>query len=127
MKADYDRASAKAKEIASKYGTDPMSILKQLPGVLVVSYAETSRTVGIERSSLLTMFGEHHQAAFTTAHVDNAYLVVYNQQLPEDTIRKALAVELGHIVLGHNGTRPEDVRNAEAECFAINLIEGEAV
>jgi Zn-dependent peptidase ImmA (M78 family) len=43
--------------------------------------------------------------------------------MPFDIVRKALARELGHIVLGHDGTRPEDVRNQEAECFAKVLLE----
>ena len=127
MTPDFDRAKAKADEIIRLHGTIcPMTILKRLPGVLVVSYADTSRCVGIDRSELLTMFGDHDQDAFTTARVENgrtSYLVVYNQQLPCRDTRYALARELGHIVLGHDGTRPESVRNAEAVCFADFLTE----
>jgi len=50
--------------------------------------------------------------------------VVYNQRMPFDIVRKALARELGHIVLGHDGTRPEEVRNTEAEHFAKIMLEG---
>ena len=37
-------------------------------------------------------------------------------------VQRALARELGHIVLGHDGSRPEEVRTAEALCFAQHLL-----
>ena len=42
--------------------------------------------------------------------------------LPQFIVQRALAREMGHIVLGHDGTRPEEVRNAEALCFAHHLL-----
>ena len=126
MIPNYDRAKSEAEKLIRLNGTVcPMTILKRLPNVVVVSYAETSKCVGIDRQKLMTMFGEHDQDAFTTAHVENGktkYLVVYNQQLTCKETRNALARELGHIVLGHDGTRPEEVRNAEAVCFANHLL-----
>ena len=126
MTPNYEKAQAEADRIAKLHGTAcPMTILKKTPGVLVVSYTETSKCVGIDRQQPLTMFGEHEQDAFTTARIENGktkYLVVYNQQLTCKETRYALARELGHIVLGHDGTRPEEVRNAEAVCFADHLL-----
>lgn len=126
MKPDYERATAKAEELLRLNGTAcPMTILKRLPGVLVSSYSETSDCTGIDRQKLLTMFGEHNQDAFTVAKVENGktkYLVVYNKQLTCEETRSALSRELGHIILGHDGTRPEDVRNEEALCFAYHLM-----
>ena len=127
MKPDYERAKAKAEETIRTHGLMcPLSILKRIPGVLVSSYTETSECTGIDRQKLLKMFGEHDQDAFTTAHIENGktkYLVMYNKQLNCKDTRFALARELGHIILGHDGTRPEDVRNEEAVCFAEHLLE----
>lgn len=126
MTPDCERAKAKATETIEKYGSMcPLSILKKMPGVRVVSYAETSEYVGIDRQKLLTMFGEHNQDAFSTAFIEGGkkrYLVIYNKQLNCASTRKALARELGHIVLGHDGTRPEAARNEEAVCFANHLL-----
>ena len=126
MEPNFERAKAEASKLVKLHGTVcPLTILKTLPGVLVVSYAETSKCVGIDRQQLLTMFGEHNQDAFTTARVENGktkYIVIYNQQLTCKETRYALARELGHIILGHDGTRPEATRNAEAVCFADQLI-----
>lgn len=128
MKPDCERAKSKADQIIKQYGAIcPLTILKRTPGVLVSSYSDTSEETGIDRQTLLKMFGDHDQDAFTTAHVESGktkYLVIYNQQLTCQQTRFALARELGHIVLGHDGTRPEDVRNEEAVCFAKHLIEG---
>ena len=43
-------------------------------------------------------------------------------RLPQYLVQRALARELGHIVLGHDGSKPEDVRMAEAYCFAHHLL-----
>ena len=128
MTPNYERAITKAEDTIKKYGIAcPMTILKKTPGVLVTSYAETSESVGIERQNLIKMFGDHDQDAFTTVKIENGktvYLVMYNRQLTCKETRFALARELGHIVLGHDGTRPESVRNEEAICFANRLLEG---
>ena len=128
MKADLERAASAAAKTIETYGQlCPMSILKKLPGVLVTSYSETSESVGTDRENLLKMFGERDQDAFTTACIRNGktkYLIMYNKQMTCLETRNALARELGHIILGHDGTRPESVRNEEAACFAKHLLEG---
>ena len=72
------------------------------------------------------MFGENQDAATFRLGMDIGdvkYVVVYNMRLPYEIIQRAIARELGHIVLGHDGqTRPTDVRMAEAMCFAHHLI-----
>ena len=128
MNPDLGRAAAKAEQTIKQYGSVcPMTILKRIPGVLVSSYSDTSEEVGIDRQNLLKMFGDHNQDAFTTAYVENCktkYLVMYNKQMTCQETRFALARELGHIILEHDGTRPEESRNAEAVCFAEHLLEG---
>jgi len=128
MKPNFDRAATLAMQTIIDNGINtapiiPLPIFKRTPGVLVLSFAEMSDLTDIERSNLVPMFGESQDAA--TFHVSSGnlkYIVVYNQRLPMYMLQRALARELGHIVLGHDGTRPEQVRTAEAYCFAHHLL-----
>ena len=130
MKPDYEKAAIKAAETLIKYGICsapvlPLPIIKRMPGVLVVSFAEMSQSSGIDRKNLVTMFGNENQDAVTSVHNKNGklvYLVAFNQRLPIYMIQRSLAREMGHIVLGHDGSLPEDVRLAEAQAFAYHLI-----
>ena len=130
MTPDYNRAAIKATETLIKYEINsapvsPLPILKKIPGVLVVSYESMSNDVDLDRQCVMSLFGETNQDAFTSVNVKDGktyYLVTYNQRLSQVLIQRALARELGHIVLGHDGSRPEDVRNEEARCFAHHLL-----
>ena len=130
MTPDYDRAATAAAEILIKYGistapVDPIPIFKKAPGFNVVTFTEMSRMIGVERSDLMSNFETESHDAVSSVYMKNGkphYLVAYNMRLPQYLIQRALAREMGHIVLGHDGTRPESVRNAEALCFAHHLI-----
>ena len=130
MTPDYQRAATKAAETLIKFGINtapvsPLPILKRLPGVLVVSFQKLSDDVDHDRRCVIGMFGEPNQDAFTSVNKKAGkthYIVTYNQQLSQVFVQRALARELGHIVLGHDGTRPENVRNEEAKCFANHLL-----
>ena len=130
MTPDYQRAATKAAETLIKYGissapVDPLLILKRLPGVLAVSYESMSSDVDQDRRCVMSLFGEKNQDAFTSVNYKDGkpqYLVTFNQRLPAALIQRGLARELGHIMLGHDGTRPESVRNDEAKCFAHHLL-----
>lgn len=126
---DYNLAAASALRtlIFHKITTAPivpLPIIKKTPGVLAMPFADLAHSAGIERSKLVPMFGENQDAL--TFHVggDNIqYVVAYNQYLPFDAIRRGLARELGHIVLGHDGKKlPTDVRMEEAMTFARHLL-----
>lgn len=130
MKPDYEKAAVKATETLVKYGINtapvmPLPIFKRTPGVLVLSFAECSGTIGINRENLVTMFGAENQDAVTSVKLENGklhYIVAYNQRLPLYMLQRALARELGHIILGHDGSLPEDVRMEEARCFACHFL-----
>lgn len=130
MKPDYQLAATKAAETLIKFGInsapiDPLPILKKIPGVLVVSYQEMSDDVEQDRQCVIDMFGEKNQDAFTSVKVkeeNKHYIVTYNQKLSQVLVLRAFARELGHIILGHDGSRPEEVRNEEAKCFAHHLL-----
>ena len=130
MKPDFETAALKATEVLIQHKISaapviPMPILKNWPGVLLLSFTEMSANVGMDRSNLLELIGSENMDAVTYVQRDGdrlKYVVAYNQRLPEYMLQRSLARELGHIVLGHDGSRPESVRNAEAQCFAIHLI-----
>ena len=129
MKPDYERAALAATEILIKHGissapVSPIPILKHTPGVLVVSYQALSDDVEKDRRCVIPMFGNNHDA-FTTVSVKDGkprWIVTYNQLLPAFLVHRSLARELGHIVLGHDGSSPEDVRQQEAIAFANHLL-----
>lgn len=130
MLPDYLSAATKAAEILidrriSSAPVDPLPILKSMSGVIVVSFTEMAERIGVDRQHLLGMFRtENHDAATAVYNRDGhlRYVVVYNQRLPFYMLQRAIARELGHIVLGHDGSRPEDVRHDEALCFAQHLL-----
>lgn len=130
MTPDYQKAAIKATETLIKYkiGTapiDPLPILKRTPGVLVMTFDEMSNKTNIDRKEILDTLGCKNQDAVTTVFVHDEglrYVVTYNRLLSSRVVDRALARELGHIVLGHDGTRPEEVRNEEAKAFAHHLL-----
>lgn len=130
MTPDYLQAATKATETLIKFGissapVDPLPILKKTPGVLVVSYQSLSDDLERDRQCMIETFGEKNQDAFTSVNIKDGkklYIVTFNQMLSLSLVQRALARELGHILLGHDGTRPEDVRNEEAKCFAHHLL-----
>lgn len=130
MTPDYERSAVAAMEMLIKHGIttapiDPLPVFKRSPGVLVLSFTEMSNQIGMDRDNLLTSFETENHDAVTSLHLDDGklrYLVTYNQRLPMYLLQRALARELGHIVLGHDGSRPESVRMAEAYCFAHHFL-----
>ena len=127
---NYENAAIQATNTLIRYGINtapviPLPIFKRTPGVLVLSFAEMSGKIGIDRNNLVTMFGAENQDAVTSVRMEDGklrYLVAYNQRLPFYMLQRSLARELGHIVLKHDGSLPEDVRAQEALCFASHLL-----
>ena len=130
MTPDYERAATKATETLIQFGIkttpiDPLPILKNTPNVYVMTFAEMSEKTSIDRCDIIRTLGQQNQDAITTVFNKDGkqeYIVSYNMLLPSKYVDRALARELGHIVLGHDGSRPEEVRDAEARCFAHHLL-----
>lgn len=130
MTPDYKTSAIRAAETLVTYGISaapvaPLHILKALPDVLVVSYEDLSQELDKDRHCLMDLLGDRNQDAITSVSMKDGhrrYLVTYNQRLPFFLLQRSLARELGHIVLGHDGSLPEDVRNEEAKCFAHHLL-----
>jgi hypothetical protein len=92
---------------------------------MVMTYVDISAETGVDRQNVIHTFGETNQDSFTTVNKEDGktkYIVTYNQHLPFALLQRGFARELGHIVLGHDETTPEEVRNEEARCFAHHLL-----
>lgn len=130
MNPNYERVAEKAAETITKFGisSDPVDlipIIGRIPGVVLVSYEKMSNEAGMDREKMIEMFGNDKPDAFTSVNLIDGkvqYLITYNKRLPNEDIQKVLARELGHIVLGHDGSRPQEVRDEEARCFAEHLL-----
>lgn len=129
---DLESAAVKAMEILisrniTETPINALSILLDQENVRVVPFTKIAIEAGIRRRDLVPMFEANQDAA--TFHLtmpdmqDVNYVVVYNMRLPHEMIRRGIARELGHIVLGHDGaTRTKEARFAEAMCFAHHLL-----
>lgn len=131
MTPDYDRAAIAAMQMLIDHQITetpivPLPMLKNFPGCRVMSFTRMADQAGMERSDLVPLFGPRQDAAtfrLTMGIESVEYVVVYNLRLSDEIIRRGVARELGHIVLGHDGvTRPDSVRLAEAMCFAHHLL-----
>ena len=135
MTPDYEKAAIAAMNILTgdpgrkpitKTPIDALDILLNYPGVRVMTFSNMATETGKNREELVPLFGENQDAVtFRLEHSIKGvqYVVVYNMFLTVDVVMRALARELGHIVLGHDGqTRSADVRLAEAKCFAHHLL-----
>ena len=101
----------------------PLPIFKRRKDALVLSFTELSNLIDIDRTSLVAMFGANQDASTFYVNTEKVkYIVAYNQRLPFYMLQSGLSRELGHIILGHDGSRTEEVRSAEAYCFAHHLL-----
>ena len=117
------RAAAKAIETLVAYGmtsttADPLAVLLKLDNALPIPY-EAMDSMGI--SCLDNDSFDSAQNAFTLVNKKNGklqYIVLYNNSLEPQLLRLALAKELGHVVLKHDGNAPEYIWIEESSCFA---------
>lgn len=130
MTPDLERAATAAAETLIKYRVtsapvSPLKILKSIRGVLVLSFTDIADEIGIDRQIIIDRLGDRNKDAVTLVkQIDGRlrYIVTFNQRMPEYILQRAIARELGHIVLGHDGSRPVDVRRTEALYFARHLL-----
>ena len=107
MKPDYSKAALKAYETSARFGSDPASVLRQLHNVLLIAFDTADMPFD--------------QDAFTCVE-ENKYIVLYNASLSPVRQRVALARELGHVILRHDGSGPEEIWMEEATCFAYHFL-----
>lgn len=125
---NLERAALKAMETLRDNGASAapvlaLPILKTMSNVFIVSFTEHATETGIDIPE--ADFGSQSQdvvSVINEAGGIKRHLVAYNQRLPFYMLQFALARELGHIVLDHNDTTPDDVRMTEALYFARYLL-----
>lgn len=130
MKPDFDRAATAAMQLlaeskVTETPVDSFSLLINYPHIRVMSFAGLADNAEVDRKDLIPLFGINQDAVtFRMFGMEDVnYVTVYNMKLPYEDVRRAIARELGHIVLGHDGqTRSTEVRKAEALCFAHHLL-----
>lgn len=127
MTPDYDRAALKAAETLIKFGiktapVSPLEILEKTENVIVTTFSELCSSPVEIPCTEMPLFGRA-SGAVTSVHEEDGrswYVVAYNSLLPFSIAQHALARELGHIVLHHEGCSAEN--DAEAVCFAQHLL-----
>lgn len=127
MSPDFNLAAVKAAETLIKYGVktspvSPLPILEQMENVIVTSFAEMCDLSGMNPCDLKPLFGKS-QDAISSIHTENGktwYVVAYNSLLPFSMVQHALAREMGHIILRHQGDSHEN--STDAICFAQHLL-----
>ena len=124
---DFTKAATLAAETIINNGIttvpiSPLPILEKMDNVAVVSFTEISESSGLKYREMIPIFGKNLDAITTISTEGGVtrYIVAYNSFLPFTMIQRALARELGHIVLGHTGYSEEN--NEEALCFAYHLL-----
>lgn len=114
MTPNLDRAARTAADISrrSAVPADPLRVLQSLPNVLIIAFFSSDGVLsGHDSLTLVERKGEHLH-----------YIVLYNSSLPEYQLRRALARELGHVALRHDGSSPEYIWSEEADCFAFHFL-----
>lgn len=127
MIPDYTMAAIAAVESLIKYNictapVSPLPILSRMDNVVVISFQDLSDSTGIRRRDLIPLFGKCSDA-ITSVHTESGsprYVVAYNALLPFNIIQRALAREMGHIILNHEGI--SELSAAEALCFAHHFL-----
>lgn len=114
MIPNLDNAARAAADVARRFAipADPLRVLQSLPNVLLMAVeASAGMLAGQDAFALVERKDEHLH-----------YIVLYDSSLPSYQLRRALARELGHVVLRHDGSSPEYVWSEEADCFAFHFL-----
>lgn len=131
MEANFENAATQATKILLKYGIArtpvyPQQIIQASSIATMISFADLAMFADVERSSILSAMHEENDLAMTFVYLKPDgkphYLFAFNRKRPIGEVRFALAVELGHIYLGHTGFRDDKTRFDESRCFAHHLI-----
>lgn len=113
MVPNLNKAARLAAETISLYScSDPLRILQSLPNVLLIAFDSSAGMLSVQDSLTLVELKSNH------LH----YIVLYNSALSDYQLRRALARELGHVVLCHDGSSPEYAWTDEADCFAFHFL-----
>mgnify|MGYP007122071943 CR=1 FL=1 len=118
MVPNYKQSAAAAVDAVARFGpvSSPDALLKVFAGLPGV------HTFSLDISPLP---GHDDWDALTCVRRKDGvlqYIVMYNTSLPSFLLLRSLARELGHIILQHDGSCPENIWMEEANCFAYHLL-----
>ena len=102
-------------QTATDLGSDPLTALSKIRNVLLLPFELEGNGMPIPAN----------QDAFTLVNkADNAlqFIVIYNKSIPTYKRNLALARELGHVIMEHDGSTPEEIWQEEALCFAYHYL-----
>ena len=128
---DCTTAATQAARALIKFGISrtpiyPQQILQASDRATIISFGNASEIERVVRTNAL--FTQEHGELVWTSPILNEdrsehYLFTVNRTAPMGRLKLALAVELGHIYLGHGfNIIGSEKATKEAECFAIHLI-----
>ena len=103
----------------------PHKVLQQSQLATMISFERPEELNDIIMNTKLSAFRQENDmvmsTVYTTEKGQKHYIFAVNRKAPLGEIRLALAVELGHIYLGHAGQKLDASRNHDAECFALHF------
>ena len=103
----------------------PHKVLQQSLLATMVSFSDPSELDEIIQHTKLSAFRQANDmvmsTVYTTAEGQQHYIFAVNRDAPLGKIRLALAVEMGHIYLGHAHHYLDASKLHDAECFAIHF------
>ena len=127
---DCTTAATQAARCLVKFGISrapvyPHKVLQQTQLATMISFADVEELDEVIRNTRLSAFRQANDMVMSTVHMNpdgqEHYIFAVNRDAPMGKIRLALAVELGHIYLGHTRDLVDAGKMHDAECFAIHF------
>lgn len=127
---DCTTAATQAARALVKFGISrapiyPHKVLQQSLLATMISFSNPGELEDIIQNTKLSTFRQANDmvmsTVYTTAEGQQHYIFAVNRDAPLGKIRLALAVEMGHIYLGHARHHLDASKLHDAECFAIHF------
>lgn len=127
---DCTTAATQASRALVKFGITrapvyPHKVLQQSLLATMISFEDPEELDRIILNTKLTAFRKANDMVMSTIHNTSEgkqhYIFAVNRDAPLGKIRLALAVELGHIYLGHDRSKADVSKVHDAECFALHF------
>ena len=127
---DCTTAATQAARALIKFGISrapvyPHKVLQQSMLATMISFSNPEELDAIILNTKLKAFRQANDMVMSTIYKTNEgqehYIFAVNRDAPQGKIRLALAVELGHIYLGHTKDVNSSSKLHDAECFALHF------
>lgn len=127
---DCTTAATQAARALIKFGISrapvyPHKVLQQSMLATMISFSNPEELEKIILNTKLKAFRQANDMVMSTVYTTESgqehYIFAVNRDAPQGKIRLALAVELGHIYLGHTKDVNSSSKLHDAECFALHF------